>query len=84
MTFQQQFNYGKIAAKDAKVAMKKNQISIQCIPLYPILLAMNTTTIDYFSLDVEGFELEVLKTIPWDKVNIKVRGILSPMIREKY
>jgi hypothetical protein len=27
--------------------------------------------IDYFSLDVEGAELAILKTIPWDKVDIK-------------
>ena len=28
--------------------------------------------IDYFSLDVEGSELDILKTIPFDKVDIKV------------
>ena len=25
---------------------------------------------DYFSLDIEGPELEVLMTLPWDKVDI--------------
>jgi FkbM family methyltransferase len=45
-------------------------ISVQCFPLYSILLALNRTTVDFFSLDVEGFELEVLRTIPWDKVDI--------------
>ena len=45
---------------------------VQCFPLYSILLAANRTTIDFFSLDVEGSELDVLKTIPWDKVDIKV------------
>ena len=48
-------------------------ISVQCFPLYSILLALNRTTVDFFSLDVEGFELDVLRTIPWDKVDIKVR-----------
>ena len=28
--------------------------------------------VDFFSLDIEGAELVVLKTIPWDKVNIKL------------
>ena len=28
--------------------------------------------IDYFSLDVEGLELDVLQTIPFDKVDISV------------
>jgi hypothetical protein len=26
--------------------------------------------VDYFSLDIEGPELEVLQTLPWDKVDI--------------
>ena len=48
-------------------------IKVQCFPLYSILLAVNQTTVDYFSLDIEGDELAVLKTIPMHKVNIKVR-----------
>ena len=28
--------------------------------------------VDFFSLDIEGLELDVLKTIPFDKVDIKV------------
>ena len=43
-----------------------------CLPFYAILLAMGNPTVDYFSLDVEGAELPILETIPWDKVNIKV------------
>ena len=27
---------------------------------------------DIFSLDIEGAEYEVLKTVPWDKVDIEV------------
>ena len=30
---------------------------------------------DYFSLDIEGAELPVLKTVPWEKVNIKLLGV---------
>ena len=48
---------------------------VQCFPLYSILVAIGRTTIDYFSLDVEGFELDVLRTIPWDKVDIKVLSV---------
>ena len=33
---------------------------------------MENPTIDYLSLDVEGAELDILKTIPWEKVDIKV------------
>ena len=43
-----------------------------CLPFYSILLAMGNPTVDYFSLDVEGAELQILKTIPWNNVDIKV------------
>ena len=43
-----------------------------CFPFYSVLLAMGNPVVDYFSLDVEGAELPILKSIPWDKVNIKV------------
>ncbi len=55
-----------------KSGSKAGLISVQCFPLYSVLLALNRTTVDFFSLDVEGFELDVLRTIPWDKVDIKV------------
>ncbi|XP_035714231.1 protein Star-like [Folsomia candida] len=47
----------------------------QCFPLYSILRAINVTTVDYFSLDIEGAELSVLKTIPWEAVLIKTLSI---------
>ena len=50
-------------------------VNVQCFTLYSLLLAINQTTIDYFSLDVEGPELEVLKTFPFDKINIRVIDI---------
>lgn len=52
--------------------MNDPTIEIQCFPLYSILLAANRTSIDYLSLDIEGFEIKILKTIPWDRVDIKV------------
>jgi len=47
-------------------------LNVQCLPVYSILLAVNRTTVDVFSLDIEGNELDVLQTIPFDKVDIKV------------
>lgn len=52
--------------------IKSPVVNVQCFPLYTYLLALNVTVIDYFSLDVEGSELNVLKTIPFDKIDIKV------------
>lgn len=57
---------------DSLEKKKSSYVNVQCFPLYTYLLALNVTEIDYFSLDVEGSELNVLKTIPFDKINIKV------------
>ena len=45
---------------------------VQCFPLYSILLAVGRTKVDFLSLDVEGAELQVLSTIPWHRIDIKV------------
>ena len=45
---------------------------VYCFPFYSMMLALNITHIDYFSLDVEGLELEILKTIPFDKLDISI------------
>ena len=69
MTFKAMRNKGKLADSGQE---KKGEILVQCFPVYSLLLALNRTTVDYFSLDVEGSELQVLKTIPFDKLDIKV------------
>lgn len=53
------------------VRMKEDFVEMVCFPLYSFMLALNRTTIDFFSLDIEGDELNVLKTIPFDKLDIK-------------
>ena len=55
---------------------------MQCLPLFSVLLALDNPTVDYLSLDIEGAEEAVLKTIPWDKVDIKV--ISLEIITEKH
>jgi len=50
---------------------------IQCLPLYSILLALGNPTVHYFSLDVEGAEFPILRTIPWDQVDIRVLSVES-------
>lgn len=46
-----------------------------CFPLESLLLAVNRSRIDYFSLDVEGVELEVLETVPWDRLDIRTVSV---------
>uniref|UniRef100_A0A2P2HWA2 Protein Star-like n=2 Tax=Hirondellea gigas TaxID=1518452 RepID=A0A2P2HWA2_9CRUS len=50
-------------------------IKVPCFPFYTVLLAAGNPTIDFLSLDIEGPELKVLKTIPWDKVKIRLIGV---------
>ena len=45
---------------------------VYCFPFYSMMLALNQTHIDYFSLDVEGLELDILRTIPFDKLDISI------------
>ena len=57
----------------------ENSARLQCLPLYSALLAMGNPTVHYFSLDIEGAEMGVLKTIPWDKVDIWVLSVETHM-----
>ncbi|XP_018007683.1 uncharacterized protein LOC108665442 [Hyalella azteca] len=45
---------------------------VQCYPLYSVMKAANLTQLNYLALDVEGLEMKVLQTLPWDAVNITV------------
>ncbi|XP_063614748.1 uncharacterized protein LOC134787864 [Penaeus indicus] len=45
---------------------------VPSVPLFSVLQALNTTRIDFLSLDVEGAELQVLQTIPWDRVKVRL------------
>ena len=40
---------------------------IPCFPLQTLLAAIGVTHVDYFSLDVEGLEFKILKTLPFDQ-----------------
>ena len=72
--------HGRLLHDEAKPWIKhkgfhKDDITVQCFPLYSLLLALNQTNVDYFSLDIEGDELHVLKTIPFDKLRIEVMTV---------
>lgn len=54
---------------------KPNLTTIQCLPLFSLLSALNVTTVDYWSLDVEGSEYKVLTTFPFDKVFVKILSV---------
>ena len=53
----------------------EREIRVQCFPLFSVLKALDAMHIDYFSLDIEGAEFAVLKTIPWNKINVTLLGV---------
>ncbi len=76
VTFDSTLGSGSSIVEKAEKGEAKNAeniYTVQCFPFYSILLAIGRTDVDYFGLDVEGAEYKVLETIPWDKINIKVR-----------
>ena len=72
----QKYNHYKGEVKgwaQTHIDEKSEHIKALCLPLISIINAIGNPIVDYFSLDIEGLELDVLKSIPWDQVNIKVR-----------
>ena len=64
------------ALKRTRLQFKEQRIEhVQCFPFYSVMAAMGNPRIDYFSLDVEGSELGILKTIPFDQVSIGLMTI---------
>ncbi|CAG0888842.1 unnamed protein product [Darwinula stevensoni] len=45
---------------------------VKCYPLHTLLDALGITTVHFFSLDVEGLELQVLKTLPFQRIQFHV------------
>ncbi|KAK7076645.1 hypothetical protein SK128_015314 [Halocaridina rubra] len=50
----------------------KSYAVVQCFPLISYLLALNVSVVDFLSLDVQGSERLILRSIPWDLVRIRV------------
>jgi FkbM family methyltransferase len=61
----------------------KTIIYVPCFSLFTILKAINVEQVDYFSLDVEGGELEVLKGIDFKKIEIKTFSIEHNMYADQ-
>merc|ERR1719189_600056 len=58
---------GKLA--DANSAMA---VEIPVAPVHALLDCIGRQTIDFWSLDVEGLEGDILKTTPFDKIEVGV------------
>lgn len=53
-------------------AADKSYSVVSCFPLITYLRALNVSTIDFLSLDTQGSEMDIIKTIPWDEMNVRV------------
>ena len=71
--YRQNFNLGKVMSDSTAIKDGNNYTEVTCFPLFGVLRAMNVTKVDYFSLDVEGNEMDVLRTIPFDDLDITVK-----------
>ena len=47
-------------------------ITVQCFPLMDVLAALGVYHVDYLSLDVEGPELEILRTVDWNRLRVDI------------
>ena len=54
---------------------RQDTINIPCFTFSSIMDAFGLKSLDYFSLDVEGAEIAILRTIPFDKYPIKIMSI---------
>ena len=50
----------------------RDKYPVECFPLYSLILALGNPRIDFLSIDIEGAELGVLNTVPWDLVEIEL------------
>jgi len=53
----------------------KRTIVVKCFPLNVIMTALNVSHVDYLSLDVEGPEIDILRTIDWTRLHIDVIAV---------
>lgn len=73
MTFAQNVGIGRILNGTEKPLFPHVPVAqVHCMPFYSIYQVIGRKEIDFFILDIEGHEVEVLHTIPFDKINILV------------
>ncbi|XP_064119011.1 uncharacterized protein LOC135224020 [Macrobrachium nipponense] len=67
VTFQANLGYGS--------KLGNTGVKVKGIPLFSILRALDVKIVDFMSLDIESFEVKVLKTVPWDKIKFRLMCI---------
>ena len=67
-------------SKDQSVSHKElslfsNDMTIPCFPLESMLIALGVERLDFFSLDVEGIELDILKSLDLKRLDITTLAV---------
>lgn len=68
-------HYARIDAMEKVYQLTKSTILIEVTPLADLLHRVNMRTVDYCNIDVEGGEMEVLKSIDFDSITIKLISV---------
>jgi hypothetical protein len=65
---------GALDKAGAKTGSSGNvrQTIVLCVPVGEILEELGITNIDFWSLDIEGSDFDVLQTFPWEKIHVEV------------
>eukprot|EP00921_Rhytidocystis_pertsovi_P008478 GHVQ01013907.1.p1 GENE.GHVQ01013907.1~~GHVQ01013907.1.p1 ORF type:complete len:307 (+),score=28.29 GHVQ01013907.1:271-1191(+) len=68
---------GDTSSQATCLSQQLDEIKVQCLPLFSLLFAIcgNSCVVDYLSLDIEDGEVEVLKSLPLDRVVINLIGV---------
>ncbi|XP_013388510.1 uncharacterized protein LOC106157424 [Lingula anatina] len=59
----------------SEVSLISGRSLVQCFSIHSILGALCVNHVDYFSLDVEGAEVEILRTFPWKDITVDIWSI---------
>ena len=55
---------------------------VPCYPLSTLLMAGDLQNLDFLTLDLEGLELQALKTLDWKRHDIKVRFLTQDVMKK--
>jgi hypothetical protein len=60
---------------------KIQKVRVLCVPIPHLLKALGWNHVDFWSLDLNGSDLEALKTFPWEEIDVQV--LLTFLLRMK-
>ncbi|XP_059482337.1 uncharacterized protein LOC132200691 [Neocloeon triangulifer] len=75
VTFYEDKLLGKVVGSKEKAVKNQTRgsyVDILCLPFNTLLTSLNRTKIDFFSLDVEGHEFDILQTIDFKKFEFDI------------